>query len=386
METKARSWALNGRFLTQPLTGVQRYGREILHALDRLVADRHQFASGIALEVLVPPGTTNLPKLVAIPIRTVGRGNGHGWEQLALVPHVRGGLISLCNTGPLRVAKHIVCIHDLNTRLAPTSYSLQFRLLYRALLPLLGRSAAAMTTVSQFSADQLPRFGIRRSGGTLIIPNGHEHALAWKPRHSARTRAAAGPNTVLLIGSQAPHKNIGLLLGMAQALADAGLRLAIAGASQDRIFAAHPAASACDNVVWLGRIDDDELAALMMDCLCLAFPSLTEGFGLPPLEAMALGCPVVASDRGALPEICGDAALYASPTQPALWLHHFQSIRDDQAVRAGMIARGKRAAGRFSWRHSAAQYLAYMAHLDGVVPAPNRSIESTEFGPELRGF
>ena len=142
---------------------------------------------------------------------------------------VSGGLISLCNTGPIALSKHIVCIHDLNTRLYPASYSLPFRTLYRALLPTLGRSANAIATVSRFSADQLVSYGVASADKVKVIPNGHEHALRWRPRHSQKTRSAAGPNTVVLIGSLAPHKNIGLVLGLAPKLAAAGLKIAVAG-------------------------------------------------------------------------------------------------------------------------------------------------------------
>jgi glycosyltransferase involved in cell wall biosynthesis len=118
------------------------------------------------------------------------------------------------------------------------------------------------------------------------------------------------------------------------------------------------------------------LAALLQNCLCLAFPSLVEGFGLPALEAMALGCPVVVSDRASLPEICGDAALYASPEDADAWFSRFMELATKPALRERMIARGRAAASRFSWAASAERYLQAMAVIDGVAyratmkPAP----------------
>jgi glycosyltransferase involved in cell wall biosynthesis len=362
----ARHWSINGRFLTQPLSGVQRYAQEITRAMDALVSERHALADDLSLELLLPPGLTRPLPLSATTTRRTGKRGGHAWEQLALPIAPRGGLVSLGNAGPVAARKHIVCIHDLNTRLFPASYSPQFRMLYRMLLPALGRSAARVATVSHFSAAQIAGFRIARKRKMAVIPNGHEHALEWQPRHSMKTEKAAGPGTILVIGSPAPHKNVYMLLDLADSLADAGMQLAIAGAADPKVFSKGRPNFNAPNVFWLGAVSDDELAALFADCLCLAFPSFTEGFGLPALEAMARGCPVVSTDRASLPEVCGDAALYASPTEPAAWLAYFQRLKGDPELRAAMIEKGHAQARRFRWRKSAEIYLRLMARLDGI--------------------
>jgi glycosyltransferase involved in cell wall biosynthesis len=361
----ARIWSVNGRFLTQPVSGVQRYAREIVETLDRLIAQGHPLSRDLTVELLAPSGPVAPIALSSIKLRQTGKRGGHGWEQLVLPVAARGGLLSLGNTGPVAARRHIVCIHDMNTRLCPESYSAQFRALYRVLLPSLGRSAARIATVSHFSADQIAAFGIARRSKMAVIPNGHEHALRWTAQHSMRTELVDGPNTILVIGSAAPHKNIQLLLGMADQLAAAGLQLAIVGLADPRIFSAETPRTVAANIRWLGGITDAELAALLDDCLCLAFPSLTEGFGLPVLEAMARGCPVVVSDRASLPEVCGEAALYAAPADPDAWLAQFVALRADAGLRADMIERGRARARRFRWAKSAELYLKLMARLDG---------------------
>jgi glycosyltransferase involved in cell wall biosynthesis len=361
-----RTWTINGRFLTQPITGVQRYGYEIVSALDRHLAEGHPLARDLELDICVPTDAPTPLDWHAIRSRPVGRLGGHAWEQAILPRFARHGLVSLCNTGPLLARRHIVCIHDLNTRSYPASYSIEFRALYRVLLPLLGRRATAIATVSRYSAGELTKYGVCTEDKTIVIPDGYEHATRWMPRHNDATRAASGRNTVVIIGSPAPHKNVGLIIAMADRLKSAGLRVAVAGLSDSRVFASADLHASADNIAWLGRLSDNELAALLLDSLCLAFPSFVEGFGLPALEAMTLGCPVVASDRASLPEICAEAALYASPTSADAWYSTFVRLHRDQDLRASLIARGKARAPHFSWRKSAELYLRAMAHADGM--------------------
>jgi glycosyltransferase involved in cell wall biosynthesis len=357
-------WSINGRFVSQPVTGVQRYAHEIVRALDQQLADGHVLAKKLAVELIVP-GNADAPLLRAIPVRRIGHSIGHGWEQTVLPMAARSGLLSLCNTGPVALRKHIVCIHDVNTRACPDSYSFAFRTLYRGLHPALGRTARRVATVSDYSAQQLARYGIAAGEKIIVVPNGHEHALRWKVEHSAATRAAAGRNTIVIIGSPAPHKNLRLIVGLADKLAASGLRVAVAGMSDDRVFSGGQPQPASRSVLWLGRLRDEELAALLGDSLCLAFPSLAEGFGLPALEAMALQCPVVVSDRASLPEVCGDAALYASPLDGDAWLACFMRLRDE-GLRAELIAKGKKRASVYSWRKSAELYLQAMSDCEAA--------------------
>ena len=325
-----------------------------------------RFGRDLELEIVAPPCAENDLGLERIGFRKVGRGSGHLWEQIELPRVARSGLVSLCNVGPLAAHRQVLCIHDVNPRLAPQSYSRAFRTLYRMLLPALGARAARVATVSQFSAEQIVHFGIAPKRKVTVIANGREHALRWIAQHSAATQAVAGRQTILVVGSPAPHKNVAMMMGLAGDLAAAGLQLAVIGSLDARVFASRQAADAPANVKLLGRLADGEMAALLKDCLCLAFPSFTEGFGLPPLEAMTLGCPVVVSDRASLPEICADAALYAPPDQPKRWLAHFIELGRNTALREELGRRGRAAAERFSWDRSAELYLRAMAEIDGL--------------------
>jgi glycosyltransferase involved in cell wall biosynthesis len=361
-----RRWTINGRFLTQPVTGVQRYGREILRALDQHLAHDHPLSRDLELDVLVPGNCPLDVALSTIAVRTTMAGQGYIWEQAILPRNASAGILSLCNTGPILARRQIVCIHDANTRIVPQSYSWTFRWAYGVLLPVLGRTAKMTTTVSAFSAAQLEESGIAPRGRVEVVHDGHEHALRWVPRITPATKQVSSANTIVVIGSRAPHKNIGLLLGLAPQLAAEGLRLAIVGMENGRVFSGGGPAIDAENVVWLGRLTDGEIAEVLRQAMCLALPSLTEGFGLPAAEAMALGCPVAVSNCGSLPEICGEAALYAAPDDPDGWLHNFKRLRDEPALRQSLKRAGLPTVARYSWNRSAERYLELMARVDGV--------------------
>src|SRR6202035_871646 len=145
---------------------------------------------------------------------------------------------------------------------------------------------------------------------------------------------------VLLVGSKAPHKNVAILYSIAADLAARGIHVVVAGGEDANVYARQRSGLLLPNVRHLGRVSDDDLAFLYEHALCLVFPSRTEGFGLPVLEAMALACPVISSDAASLPEVCGEAALYASPDITAPWLAAIERIASDPALRERLIAAG----------------------------------------------
>jgi glycosyltransferase involved in cell wall biosynthesis len=118
------------------------------------------------------------------------------------------------------------------------------------------------------------------------------------------------------------------------------------------------------NVRLLGRISDDDFAYALSRALCLLFPSRIEGFGLPAAEAMALGCPLVASTSPCLPEVCGQAALLADPDDAVAWITAVHRLLHEPDLRADLIARGRQRAKAFSWRRIAETYLELMAEID----------------------
>jgi glycosyltransferase involved in cell wall biosynthesis len=355
---------VNGRFLAQRVTGVQRYAREIIAELDCLLAARPR-QDGIAAKLVIPAGTTPDLMLRAISIKETRFRGGPLWTQFVLPFVKQGVLLNLGNIGPVLASKQIICIHDLNTFLVPESYSRAFRWYYRAALTPLARNAARVVTVSNFSAAMLNDFGLRRREEIFVIPNGHEHVKRWRPERSHYAAKEQNQRPfVFALGSRALHKNVEMLFSIAQELDALGLDIWVAGTS-GTYFSAVDSSPAPENVRMLGFVADDDLAALYGQALCFAFPSLTEGFGLPVLEAMALGCPVVASDAASLPELCGEAALLADPKSPRDWLGQIGRLKADPGLAQDLHAKGLRQAQRFSWKAGAKAYLDLIAPLLG---------------------
>ncbi|MCX8255145.1 Glycosyl transferase family 2 (fragment) [Beijerinckiaceae bacterium RH AL1] len=352
----AATWSINGRFLSQPQTGVQRYAGEMTREIDTWLGQDDELARKLAIEICVPADCARVPDFANIAVRRSARGRGHGWEQLVLPSMARDGLISFANLGPLAHGRQILCLHDANVFLAPESYTRGFRIAYRAAFPLLARRARAVTTVSAFSAEMLKKAGVTGAKAARVIHNGHEHALRWD-RTASRFDAPAHFKRpfVFALGSRAKHKQLDLLLGLAPALDALGLDLIVSGGTAS-IFA-EAALTQTVNVFPVGFVSDDDLASLFAQAICFAFPSRTEGFGIPLVEAMVHGAPIVSSDAASMPEVCGDAALYASPDDPAAWLAQITRLAKDAGLRETLRAKGKARYPRFSWREGARAYL-----------------------------
>jgi glycosyltransferase involved in cell wall biosynthesis len=361
-------FGVNGRYLTQPVTGVQRYARNVIAAMNE------GLAQAIAQAPIIAPSSAHDPGLSAMPLVTAGPLSGHVWEQLVLPARWPGRLLNLCNTAPALKADQVVCIHDTNVFVASESYGTAFRATYRLLQPLLAKRAATITTVSVDSARQISRYLPVRVADIVVLPDGHEHALAWNPslaRAAPSVVPESGRRFVFAVGSRARHKNLQLVLNIAPELAAMGFDVIVAGGDAG-IYAAEGLANA-PTVKMLGYVTDHDLAYLMDHALCLLFPSWTEGFGLPIVEAMARGCPVISSDRASIVEVCGDAALLAAPDDPAKWIRQVHQLATSQELQNELSARGRERVQRFSWSNTATGYIELMR--EPMTYRPSKDVE-----------
>ncbi|WP_066551992.1 glycosyltransferase family 4 protein [Croceicoccus bisphenolivorans] len=336
---------LNARFTGQPMTGVQRAAYELGR---RLLAMRSDIAAVAPDE---PAATYDIP--VRVP--SDGRLRGHAWEQLAL-PRLAGRddwLLGLGGTGPVAFSRQIVMIHDVNYLIGADGYSRKFRWTYRAIHTLLARRAK-ICTVSHWSAREIAKAYDLDPASIAVIPNAADHILSVMPdRQAPASLGITERPYVLCVGSANPNKNFGTALAAYSAIPDPSFDLVIVGGSDARIFADGGAAKAHPRIHRLPRISDEALRAVIEQAAVILMPSLLEGFGIPAIEAMALGTPVIAADASALPEVCGDAAILVDPHDPAAMTAAMTRVMDDPALRTGLIASGHAQAARYSWDRSA---------------------------------
>jgi glycosyltransferase involved in cell wall biosynthesis len=345
----------NGKFLRAPPTGVHRVAGELITHIDRILEQappQRDWSLIHPYDALAP-----LP-LKVIARRRTGRLTWQWWEQLEAPRAARGAvLVNLCNLAPLTHQKSVTLIHDAQVFISPQSYSRAFGAWYRFALPRIGRSAARVVTVSEYSRARLAEFGVAPREAIAVVPNGADHLIRVQADPDVVGRLGlASRRCVLAVASAQSHKNLGVLFRAFAGGEMDGLTLVLVGGDSRHTFVSRGLSPPRD-VVFAGRVSDAELRALYEHAVCLAFPSTTEGFGLPPLEAMSLGCPVVAAPCGALPETCGQAAHYAAAGDPASWVAAIRRLSETSELRARTIRAGRERASLYRWADSARHLL-----------------------------
>lgn len=211
---------------------------------------------------------------------------------------------------PVSPCPSVVVVHDILFRLHPEWFSRRVRALLNTMVPLSLRRARSIITVSERSRDDLlDAFDVDPSR-VHVVPN--VAAPAFHPRDGAAERVSQRHGLYrycLYVGDVHPRKNLVALAEAIRLVGDPDLRLAVVGRAGHRGEELIRASGG----MWLGPMDDDDLADLYTAATVTCYPSLYEGFGLPIVEAMACGSPVVTSNRGAIPEVAGDAALMVDP-------------------------------------------------------------------------
>lgn len=322
----SRSLAINARFQTRRITGVDRYSHEISKRL-------------------------SLPKRFIKPSHPLGQVSGHLWEQFILPKLLQREelLWSPANTGPWSVSRQILTIHDASVFDHPEWFRPAFAAWTRLSWRILSKRVRAIITVSDFSKQRLKHH--------LGLPNEKIHVVyngvgepfvpqSTKCVEEVKEKLGIRKPYFLFVGTMEPRKNLD---GLMKAWSMAGLdeyEMIISGGKRN-VFANW--VSHAESVTY---IDDKDLPALYSGATAFVFPSFYEGFGLPVLEAMACGTPVITSNSTALAEIFGNAALLIPPDSPEEIAHALRTIAEDGSFTNRLRGQGLKKARELTWEKS----------------------------------
>jgi glycosyltransferase involved in cell wall biosynthesis len=323
----------NTRTLSSTLTGVQRYTREL---------------------------TSRKPEYVD----TIEPGNGmsgimgHMWEQFVLPLHLHGKLLwSPANSGPLAVSSQVITVHDISPVEHPEwfsgKYAMWYKFLYSRLLP----RVRHIITISEYSKDRIQQFYGISSNRITVIPNGvGRNFMGHDGDNYEEVRNAynlGSKRYVLSVCSLEPRKNLKNLLDAWSRInseIDDDIWLLLAGAKgSPAVFNTLDIKSVPERVQFLGHVSDAMLPSLYKHALLFIFISSYEGFGLPPLEAMASGTPLISSNTTSLPEVVGEAGLLVSPYDLDEIVDAMKKMITNGNLRNRLIDKGKQRAAGFTW-------------------------------------
>lgn len=329
--------SVNGRFRVHSVTGLQRYAEELISRM------KHR------LELIEPA-------------RKLTGAAGHAWEQVVLPARTRGTLLwSPCNTGPIAVRRQVVTIHDTFPLDHPEWFTKGFVRCYRAIVPPLIRNAQHLIAVSDYTKRRIAAAVPEAEGKTTVIHSGigpqFNRKSIFSAGSSARLLGLPSRNYMLSVSSLEPRKNLKrILCAWERALPELppDLWLVLAGKQgSSTVFGSEDLGSIPSRVVFTGYVPDSALPGLYAGAQAFLFPSLAEGFGFPPLEAMACGVPVLTSNCTSLIEVCGSATYLVDPLDTDQVAQAIRDLATDGALRVDLRHRGLTRVRAFQWDRAA---------------------------------
>ncbi len=351
-----REVVINGKFLLASLEGMPRTGREITAALDGLIEEG--LVPDLKIKVLAPKGAAATITLRHIPVEEVGVGDGPVWEQVEFPLYAKGRYtINYTSTAPVVTKFGCVVVHDAQVLSARKSHGWKSKLLYGTITPMVAQRYKAVVTPSHYAKEEILKYAVCERDDLEVVHNGSDHVLRVKPDESTLGWAGLEEGEYILsISATHHHKNLRTVFNALKGHPELCRRLVLAGSATPDHYAAM-GIELPEGVRTLGRVSDERLVELMRKARMFVFPSMTEGFGLPPLEAMTLGCPTIVSRAGAMPEVCGDGAWYADSLEQGQWLEQIARLWDDVGARLELAGKGQERAKQFTWRKAALRYL-----------------------------
>lgn len=344
---------INGRFLLQPPTGVNRFAYELCRAFT---------CQNIEFTIICPSktinGEYNIENFNIIYFGFMS-SSSHFWEQIVLplffVKKQNYILLNFTGLGPVLISKKIITIHDVAFLYNPLWYSFFYRVFYKILTPLCAGTSQKILTVSEFSKSEIIRF-LNIDKDKIEIVYNAVPSVFYNETYQNNVRETE-ERYILAVSSIDPRKNFNTLIKAFSHLKDIPVRLFIIGGRSKIYSQATEEYNQNEKITWLGRVSDAELINYYKHALCFVYPSLYEGFGIPPLEAMLLSCPVITSDIEVFHEVYGQSVLYVDPLEDKQIADTIKLLLMSPELRKELIDKGIKHAQGYSWNNSASKVM-----------------------------
>ncbi len=266
----------------------------------------------------------------------------------------------------------VISIMDLSFLYYPELFSKKDLLQLRNWTEYSIKKAKKVITISNSSKNDIIKEYKIESGRVNVTYPGIRDFTSLKPKvygmNQLKTKYGIGDKYILFVGTLQPRKNIERLIEAFSRLSGKNLELVIVGKKgwlYDEILQKPKHLGIESKVKFLSKVGNDELPIFYKHAICMVLPSLYEGFGLPVLEAMKHGCPVIISDVSSLPEAGGDACLYINPKDVDDIAAKMTSLINDEKLRIELIEKGKKQSAKFSWENTAKQTIKVLEQIGG---------------------
>ena len=342
MKKKNSNIYINGRFLAHKTDGISRFSFEICKALKQL---NFNFT-------LIVPNWLDFENIQNFDIIRFGDLKSHLWEQINLPIFLRKNgsplLINLSGLGPLYYKNQIVTIHDVSFYVNAKWFSWTYRLIYAFATPIVAKSAKTIITVSEFSKSEIIKYLRLPSFKVQVIYNAVSKDLM---KLGSTSQPPYQQEYVLAVASLDPRKNLQRLVDAFSNSKLKDVTLVLVGKSASHFnFKIN---NESQNVSFAGHVNDEQLASLYRNCSLFVYPSLYEGFGIPPLEAMSFKVPVLAADIPSLREVCGQAVNYFDPYDIEDMATKIVATFVNRTERQRLIMEGDTQVKKYDWIESA---------------------------------
>ncbi|UXP33550.1 glycosyltransferase family 4 protein [Reichenbachiella agarivorans] len=342
---------INARFLTQKISGVQRFAIEICKELVKI---------NVEVKLVSPKNIIHSELFDFFKCEVVGTNTGYIWEQIDLPIYLKRHegplLLNLCNLAPIFYRNKVSIIHDMAVFANASWFSWKFVLAYRFMIPIIARTSKKIGTVSDFSKREIIKFLKAPSDKIFIVSNAV--STNFELEHKLE-KGLIAENYILTVGSLDPRKNLLSLIKAFNSRKNKNTKLVIVG-STNNVFKDQKISELIkenDAIVLSGYVSDTELINLYKNASAFFYLSLYEGFGIPPLEAMTFKIPCVVSNIAVFKEIFEDACCYVDPLDIPQITFLFDKVMSNPS---NQVESYNRVLKKYSWQKSA---LSLVSHL-----------------------